>query len=689
MLNRLSLRNIANITFVTIVGGSIIVGTLLSLLLRDYERILSDQQLSKSAYESLFVLKYDTERLLTTSDLDQQKRTLLQSQQEFENRFNHLVPKIQDKQEWMEFKNVILSELKNVQIVLQDDLFSEKNMMEKSLLRRLGEGLNANENSAYYIKIRDLNNNIAYLKQYEDFLLDELYTYQLTKTSEADERIASAKTMLVWVIAITFFFLIILAYIVSQAIKKGENKLLGIQENLKNALSELEDKQKILVKQRDILDHSAHYDSLTGIPNRLHFVEKLKQLIQNRNQSSTLFAVWFIDLDRFKEINDSFGHSIGDGVLQEVATRLEKTVGLESVARFGGDEFAIIVENVQNKNDTEIVIKQFIGMLSNPMNIEGYEIFITCSAGASFFPSDAQNAEELLRNADSAMYQAKDDGKNTYQFYTQEMTQRVYERITLENSLRKALSHNEFLLHYQPQVDMLRGEIIGFEALIRWNNPEIGLVSPLRFIPIAEETGLIIEIGQWVIEEASRQMLEWKKEGLNPGYIAVNISAKQLIHGNLEKLVPSILEKYQCDPSWIELELTESIIMNNPEYAKNILTQLSERGFKWAIDDFGTGYSSLAYLKNLPINKLKIDKSFVDNLPKNQADCEIVKSIIHLCKGLKLNIVAEGIETHEQGEFLLNEGCPNAQGYHYFKPLPAAEARLALLGARQKNSEIQ
>jgi diguanylate cyclase (GGDEF)-like protein len=674
MQNTLTLRKIANLSLVTILGGSIVVGTLLVLLLRDYERITEDKELSKSAYESLFVLKYDTERLLTTSDLEQQKQTLLQSQEEFQKYFAALTPNIQEKTEWIEFKNIILTELDHVRNVLSDELFSKQNMMEKSLLRRLGEGLNANENSAYYIKIRDLNNKIIYLKQYEDFLLDELYTFQLTKSQQADKHLNNAKTMLVMVIIATFVLLVIMAYFVTRSIKKAEDNLLTTQENLKSALSSLEEKQTILVKQRDILDHSAHYDSLTSIPNRLNFVEKLNRYIQLNHP----FAVWFIDLDRFKEINDSFGHSIGDGVLQEVAERLEKTIGLESVARFGGDEFAIIIENAQSKNDTEAIIKHFLEMLTDPMNVGGYEIFITCSAGASFFPSDAQSAEELLRNADSAMYQAKDEGKNTYQFYTQEMTQKVYERLTLENSLRKALGNQEFILYYQPQVDMSLGKVIGFEALIRWNHPEFGIISPLKFIPIAEETGLIIEIGEWVIEEASRQISEWKREGLNPGYIAVNISAKQLIHGNLEKIVPTILKKHNCLSEWIELELTESIIMNNPDYSKNILVQLSEMGFKLAIDDFGTGYSSLAYLKNLPINKLKIDKSFVDNLPDNQADGEIVKSIIHLCKGLNLNIVAEGIEMDKQGTFLLKEGCLIAQGYYYYKPLPSFEAKETL-----------
>jgi len=674
MYNTMTLRKIANLSLVTILGGSIVVGTVLMLLLRNYERIVYDQQLSKSAYESLFILKYDTERLLTTSDLEQQKKTLTHSQSEFEKNFTALSPDIQDKKEWIEFKHVILNELDGVGNILDDELFSKQNMMEKSLLRRLGEGLNANENSAYYIKIRDLNNKIVYLKQYEDFLLDELYTFQLIKSQQADKHLNNAKTMLIGVIIATFVLLVILAYFVSRSIKKAENNLLTTQENLRSALFSVEEKQTILLRQRDILDHSAHYDSLTSIPNRLNFVEKLNRYIQLKQP----FAVWFIDLDRFKEINDSFGHSIGDGVLQEVANRLAKTIGLEAIARFGGDEFAIIVENAQSKNDTEAIIKQFLEMLMDPMNVGGYEIFITCSAGASFFPNDAQSAEELLRNADSAMYQAKDEGKNTYQFYTQEMTQKVYERLTLENSLRKALSNQEFMLYYQPQVDMSLGKVIGFEALIRWNHPEFGIVSPLKFIPIAEETGLIIEIGEWVIEEASRQISEWKREGLDPGYIAVNISAKQLIHGNLEKIVPEILKKHNCLSEWIELELTESIIMNNPEYSKNILIQLSEMGFKLAIDDFGTGYSSLAYLKNLPINKLKIDKSFVDNLPENQADGEIVKSIIHLCKGLNLNIVAEGIEMDKQGIFLLKEGCLIAQGYYYYKPLPSLEARETL-----------
>lgn len=671
MQKSLTLRHIANLTFITILFGSLVVGFLLSSLLKEYEQIIADEQLSKSTYESLFVLKYDTERLLTTADLDRQKKAIMESEDEFIKKFDVLSPNISEKKEWFEFKNIIVGELDKIEILLQDSLFSKQNMMEKSLLRRLGEGLNANENSAYYIKIRDINNRIVFLKQYEDFLLDELYTFQRENSIRADQRIARTKVILIRVIVITFSFLIVLIFFVSRSIKKVENKLLGSQENLKNALVELEDKQKILVVQRDILDHSAHYDLLTGIPNRLHFVEKLNHLIYDYRESQKPFAVWFIDLDRFKEINDSFGHSIGDRVLQEVAIRLEKTTEKESVARFGGDEFAIIVENVQNTEDVENVIRKFVHLLSEPLDADGYEIFISCSAGASFYPADATNAEELLRNADSAMYQAKERGKNTYRFYTHELTQRVYERLTIENSLRKALKNNELILHYQPQVDMQKNTIIGVEALIRWNNPKIGMMPPGKFIPIAEETGLIINIGEWIIEEACRQMIRWKNDGIEIGYIAVNISAKQLMHGNLEKTIPLILEKYNCKPEWIELELTESILMDDPEYSKVILNLLSEQGFKLAIDDFGTGYSSLAYLKNLPIHKLKIDKSFVDNLPTQIADCEIVKSTIHLCKGLKLVIVAEGIEQKEQGEFLLREGCSIAQGYYYFKPMPA------------------
>lgn len=671
MPKSLTLRHIANLTFFTILIGSLVVGSLLSLLLKEYEQIIANEQLSKSAYETLFVLKYDTERLLTTADLDHQKKTILESKHEFVKKFDALSPYISDKKEWFKFKNIIISELDKVQVLLADDVFSKQNMMEKSLLRRLGEGLNANENSAYYIKIRDINSRIVFLKQYEDFLIDELYTFQRDNSVEAEKRIVQTKMILIWVIVVTFTLLIVLIFFVSRSIKKVENKLLGIQENLTNALVELEDKQKILVLQRDILDHSAHYDLLTGIPNRLHFVEKLNRLISDYSQSKKKFAVWFIDLDRFKEINDSFGHSIGDRVLQEVARRLEKTVNKESVARFGGDEFAIIIENPETIEEVEYVMQTFVAFLSEPMDADGYEIFISCSAGASFYPADAVNVEELLRNADSAMYQAKERGKNTYRFYTHELTQKVYERLIMENSLRKALKNHELMLHYQPQVDMAQNTIIGVEALIRWNNPEKGMIPPGTFIPIAEETGLIISIGEWVIEEACRQMMCWKSEGIDIGYIAVNISAKQLIHGNLEKTIPLILEKYNCKPEWIELELTESILMDDPEYSKIILNLLSKQGFKLAIDDFGTGYSSLAYLKNLPIHKLKIDKSFVDNLPMQIADCEIVKSTIHLCKGLKLSIVAEGIEQKEQGEFLLREGCGIAQGYYYYKPMAA------------------
>lgn len=666
-----TLRQIANFTLFIIIAGSLAVGTSLVLLLRDYKNMIYHQHLIKSAYESLFVLKYDTERLLTTIDLDSQKKTLFDSQNEFERNFKTLTPYIREKKEWFEFKSIIFNELAKIETVLQDDVFSKQNMMEKSLLRRLGEGLNANENSLYYIKIRDLNNNIAFMKQYEDFLLDELSEFNRITTQEADIRVEKTKKIIIFILAITFFLFIVFAYLASRAIKKEESKLLGIQGNLKNALSDLKDKQEILVEQRDILDHYAHYDQLTNIPNRRHFVEQLRGLISKYATSAEPFAVWFIDLDRFKEVNDSFGHSVGDSVLVEVARRLKKTAGIDSVARFGGDEFAIVVHNAYEHQSSEDIISHFMDLLIEPINANGYEIFITCSAGASFYPNDASNVEELLRNADSAMYEAKDNGKNTYQFYTYQMTQKILERISIETNLRKAMSNNEFFLHYQPQVDLAQNKIVGCEALIRWNNSSLGMVSPDRFIPIAEETGLILEIGEWVLEEACRQIIAWKRGGVEMGYVAVNLSSKQIMHGHLDKTIPAILEKYGCVPNQIELEITESILMQDPEYSKTLLTNFSERGFKLAIDDFGTGYSSLSYLKHLPINKLKIDKSFVDNLPYDQADCEIVKSTIHLCKGLNLDIIAEGIEKKVQADYLQEEGCTFAQGYLFFKPMSA------------------
>lgn len=660
-------------------ASSILGGALLLTLLFRHERINDEHQVTKAAYASLFVLKYETERLLTTTELHSQKELLFQAAQQFRTRFEPLTarPYLPIK-EWSGFAHVITEEIQNIRIVLQAPLFDPRSMMEKSLLRRLGEGLVSEPNTENYVKIRDLTNSIAYLKQYEDFLLDELRTLELQEQEQHAKQLEHIKFWLLVLIVAAIGTLIALAFSLSKGIKKIEINLLGTQEELRSALFELEQKQKKLEDQRNLLDHMAHHDALTGIPNRLLFLEKLRTLLEVTQRNGEQLAVWFIDLDRFKEINDSFGHNVGDVVLQEVARRLTDAADNASVARLGGDEFAMIVENIRDHTDAEVVIARFMSSLRHPLFVEGHEIYITCSAGASLFPQEAQSAEALLRNADSAMYHAKDEGKNTYAFYNQEMTRRAYERVTMESALRKALKNDELVLHYQPQIDMQTNKIVGFEALVRWQHAELGLVSPAKFIPIAEETGLIIDIGTWVLETACRTLMQWRSEGLDIGYMAVNISAKQLLHGQLEHAIPDFLKRIGYPKNALELELTESMIMRNPDYARKIFSRLRTEGIKIAIDDFGTGYSSLAYLKHLPIDTLKIDQSFVRPLPSSHPDGQIVRSIIHLCQGLGLGIIAEGVETEQQSQFLYRNGCTHAQGYLYARPLDAAQAKSML-----------
>ncbi len=655
---------------------------MLTLLFR-HERINDAHQVTKAAYESLFVVKYETERLLTTGELQTQKELLFKASQTFQHSFEPLKERTHlPVVEWSGFAHIIVEEIQKIRKLLQAPIFDARSMMEKSLLRRLGEGLVPGTHTESYVQIRDLTNSIAYLKQYEDFLLDELHRLEQHEQDQNARQLERIKFWLLVLILSAIATLITLAFSLSKGIKKIETNLLGSQEHLRAALFELEQKQKNLEDQRNLLDHMAHHDALTGIPNRLLFLEKLRTLLDISKRTGERLAVWFIDLDRFKEINDSFGHNIGDIVLQEVAERLSNALGGESVARLGGDEFALIVENIHDQADAQIAIERFMTSLLLPLFVDNHEIYITCSAGASLFPRDAQSAEALLRNADSAMYHAKDEGKNTYAFYNHEMTKRAYERVTMESALRKALKNRELVLHYQPQIDMRNGKIVGFEALVRWQHPELGLVSPAKFIPIAEETGLIIEIGWWVLETACYTLKEWRSEGLDIGYMAVNLSAKQLLHGQLEQSIPSFLERIGYPNNALELELTESMIMKNPEHGRKTFARLRAKGIKIAIDDFGTGYSSLAYLRRLPIDTLKIDQSFVRPLPGSNPDGQIVRSIIHLCQGLGLGIIAEGVETQEQAAFLYQHGCTHAQGYLYAKPLDPKGAKSLLAPAQ-------
>ena len=430
--------------------------------------------------------------------------------------------------------------------------------------------------------------------------------------------------------------------------------------------------QKELKAQKEMLHHQAHHDALTGLPNRLLFNDRLKQLIKQAQRQSSQLAVLFIDLDHFKGINDSMGHEIGDKLLIEVSSRLKSVIRqTDTLARLGGDEFTVILDQINNADAVVAITQHLLEIMSTPIELSGQSLYVTLSVGVAIFPDDGTNAEALLKNADAAMYQAKDDGRNTYQFYTQAMTEKAFERIAMEASFRNALEREEFVVFYQPQVDARSEKIIGMEALVRWDHPDMGLISPAKFLSFAHETGLIVPLDLWVMKTAMTQLYQWQQEGLDPGVLSLNLSIKQLQSNEFSETLETMLSETHCLPEWIELEVTEGQIMKDTGLAIQILNNIKSLGISLAIDDFGTGYSSLSQLKRLPINKLKIDQSFIRDLPDDEEDTVISKSIIALSTNMGLDVIAEGVETLEQKEFLLQNGCHYIQGFYFGKPMSA------------------
>ncbi len=428
------------------------------------------------------------------------------------------------------------------------------------------------------------------------------------------------------------------------------------------------------------LNYLANYDALTGLPNRILYMERLALALAHAHRNRKMAAVMFFDLDRFKIVNDTLGHTAGDELLQEVAKRVAACLREDdTVARLGGDEFTVILEGIGNERDVAPVAQKIIDALARPISLGEQEMFITASIGISVYPNDGLDAQTLVKNADAAMYRAKDLGKNNYQFFKVEMNARAFERLTLENRLRRALERNEFELHYQPQVDLGTGQVVGAEALIRWRHPELGLVSPDRFIPIAEETGLILPIGEWVLRTACAQNKAWQNAGLPPLHVAVNISGRQFRQKNLIGMVELILAETGLRPEHLELEITESVIMEQAAETIATIGDMRQLGLHLSIDDFGTGYSSLSYLKRFPIDTLKIDRSFVRDITTDQDDAAIVKAVIALAHSLKLLVIAEGVETAEQLGYLREQGCDEIQGFYFSRPLTveAFTARMA------------
>jgi diguanylate cyclase (GGDEF)-like protein/PAS domain S-box-containing protein len=427
-------------------------------------------------------------------------------------------------------------------------------------------------------------------------------------------------------------------------------------------------------QSRKELQYLAHHDPLTKLPNRLLFHDRLGHALELARREGRQIAVLFMDLDRFKNVNDTLGHPIGDKLLQEVAKRIKSRLREEdTLARLGGDEFILLVEQRGDAQEVVMIAQKLLEAFFQPFAVDGHDLYLSASIGISLFPMDGQNATTLVRNADMAMYRAKEQGRNNFQFYTRELTSGAIERVALETALRRALKRGELLLHYQPQLDLNSGLLIGAEALIRWQHPEMGLVLPDRFIHLAEENGLIRPIGEWVLFNACDQMRSWREQGFMLPRIAVNLSGHQLKKAGFVEMVRHVLRETGVEPGWLELEITESFIMSQAEEAISMLDELKEMGVQLAIDDFGTGYSSLSHLKRLPVHKLKIDRTFVEGIPQDGNDVAIARAVIALGNSMQLGVIAEGVETEQQQDFLRTEGCDEGQGYFYGRPVSAAD----------------
>ncbi len=422
------------------------------------------------------------------------------------------------------------------------------------------------------------------------------------------------------------------------------------------------------------LHKQAYSDALTGLPNRAHFNAYLVDALQDSRDTSTSLALLFIDLDRFKLVNDTLGHEVGDQLLKEAAQRIQNCVrGEDLVARLGGDEFTVVVNNACHSDAGKAVANRVLKILEQPFVFDKQEVFISPSIGISIYPEHGKDSERLIKHADTAMYRAKDDGGNCYRHFETEMSLIMSRRMRVESGLRRAIEHNQLVLHYQPLISLHTGAVCGVEALIRWDDPEHGLIPPNEFIPLAEDTGLIKPISEWVLMSACTQCQEWHSGGMSELRLAVNLSAKNLYDPKLPDLIQGILSHTGMQASLLQLEITENAIMQNADHTISILKELRAMGIGLAIDDFGTGYSSLSYLKRFPIDILKIDRSFVKEIPENTDDTAITNATIAMAHSLKCKVVAEGVETDEQHHLLRSWSCEMAQGFLYSKPLPAAE----------------
>ncbi|WP_310604596.1 putative bifunctional diguanylate cyclase/phosphodiesterase [Anaerosporobacter sp.] len=471
-----------------------------------------------------------------------------------------------------------------------------------------------------------------------------------------------------------------------------EEKLKESYAKLENAYKEASITQKELSTKYEELKRSeennrkiAYTDYLTEIPNRTAFTEHLDH-VMNTLRKEEVVAAMYIDLDNFKNINDILGHSYGDELLIDVTHRLKQAIDENDyLARFGGDEFVVLSQNIEDIGLYEEKIHKIQKVFSYPFVLSLKEFFVTISIGVAFAPKDAKTTQSLIKNVDLAMYSAKENGKNTYCFYNESINERLMNKIEIQSELRQAIDFNEFEVFYQAQIDLESNKIAGFEALVRWNHPVKGIIAPGEFIPIAEQTGLIVPIGKWVMQEACKQLKRWEEKGFSDVTMAVNLSGRQFFDTDLVAMVKEILDLTGINPANLELEITETVVLDNIEYSVDVVEQIKAFGVRFSLDDFGTGYSAMNYLRMLPVNNIKIDKCFLDRLIENQSDQKIVSSIINLAKNLEMDVIAEGVEYEEQAEFLRSVDCRLAQGFLYSKPLPKAGAN-ELLGRYNKKA---
>jgi diguanylate cyclase (GGDEF)-like protein len=436
-------------------------------------------------------------------------------------------------------------------------------------------------------------------------------------------------------------------------------------------------------RAEEILQYQAFHDALTDLPNRALFQEQLSLAIANAHRHQNQMATIFLDLDNFKKINDTLGHSTGDRILQLFAQRLNTCLRVgDTLARWGGDEFTILLPHIKSVEEIAKLSQILLEEIKQPFEVGEHQLYVKCSLGIAVYPQDGEDPEALLKNADAAVYRAKEQGRDRYQFYSSTMTSQVSEWLKLEHQLHQAIAKEQLFLCYQPQLDLATGQILGMEALIRWQHPELGLIPPTKFIPLAEDNGLIVPIGQWVLKTACAQNKALQKSGLPPLKVSVNLSARQFQYANLVEMVAQTLEETELDPQWLELEITETTIMQNVNFARWALERLQQLGIRISMDDFGTGYSSLGYLKQFPFHTLKIDQSFVRDLTDDSRDTAIVSAVIALGRGLNLRVIAEGVETQQQVDLLRTLKCEAIQGYWLSKPLKA-EDLVSFLACRE------